>query len=102
MAKTMILVAAATLVGMAKGEAKFRLPQGEELTAGAKKKLGLTDKDIDELIARGQVVETEVRAAEGAKGDAEAIAAATKRAEDAEAKVKALEARVAELEKPKA
>lgn len=101
MEKTKILVAAATLVGAkAKGETvPFRLLQGEELTAAAKKKLGLAADDLDELISRGHVVETEVRSAAGGKSDSAALEAANKRADEAEAKVKELTDKVEGLEK---
>ncbi|MCT2398523.1 hypothetical protein [Novosphingobium mangrovi (ex Huang et al. 2023)] len=84
MAKTNILVAAATLVGpKAKGETTpFRLMQGKELTAEAKKKLGLNADAVKDLIDRGHVVETEVRAAEGGKADTSELQARVKELEE--------------------
>ena len=102
MAKTKIHVAAATLVGAKpKGETvPFRLLQGEELTAEAKKKLGLGKNDIDELVERGMVVEMEVRAAEGsASGEFEAMKA---RADKAEGDARELDAELSKAIEEKA
>jgi hypothetical protein len=98
----LILLAAATLVAGTAAK-PFTVGANEELTDAKLKKLGLDAANVKDLIDRGLIVETEVReAAPDAPADTAALDAANKRADDAEAKVKELEAALAEATKPPA
>ncbi|MBB3991331.1 hypothetical protein [Croceicoccus naphthovorans] len=95
---TKILVATRELTGGTKKGEIAKLENGEELTAEKQKELGLTNKDIDHLKGRGDIVEVDARVAEtGTKGDNAALKAETERAEKAETRVAELEAEVATL-----
>ena len=107
MAKTTLILAAVTLItGGVRAKDGAIVPHtvqpGEELTEDVVAKLGLDQDGIADLLARGAVAEIDVRAAapadDGAAADA--LAAANKRADEAEAKVKDLEARLAAAGKP--
>jgi len=95
--KTMILIATQQLRGgvIAKGEGeptRFVLESGEELTAAARKALGLDKEMIEDLTTRGVLAEVSARSASG-DGPTEAeLNAAIKRGDDAEAKVATHEA----------
>lgn len=116
MAKKLILVALVSIAGgvLAKDGA-FKAAEaapGEELTPEKLTALGLDDAAVEALEAKGHVERVPVRTAEDTDGTADAdLAAANKRADEAEAKVKelteaneALTKKVSELEaaaKPK-
>lgn len=102
--KTNILVAVHALTGgtTAKDEAKFKVRAGTELTDEVIKRLGLDAKTIDKLKETGAIVEQSAIAAEPGEDVAtlEAqLSTETKRANDAEAKVKELEAQIATAKK---
>ncbi len=103
MAKT-IMIATALIAGgvLAKSGSlePFEVKPGEELTEAKCKKLGLTEDDVATLIDKGTIEEVPVRTAEEASAadDGAALAAANKRADDAEAQVKELTAKVSALE----
>ena len=100
MAKT-ILVAVALLSGgvLVKDKLEaFEVEPGDELTEAKMKKLGLSADDVEELMAKGSVEEVKVREAESsAPVDDKALAAANKRADDAEAKLVTLQGEVDQL-----
>lgn len=106
----MILIAASTLVGgvLSKGAlVPFEVAAGEELTSEKAAKLGLSGADVERLLETGALAETPVREAEAAVGGDTAalealLADETKRADDAEAKVKDLESKLAAATKPAA
>jgi hypothetical protein len=86
----------------AEGEKPTRqiIPAGTHLTKALLDKHGLKADDIEALIARGHVVEQSAHVVtEGDGPSAAELAAAEKRASDAEAKVTALEKQVADLTK---
>lgn len=93
----LILVAMATICGaaLAKGKVEpFEVAAGDHLTDKVVAKLGLDADSLTDLIAKGTVVEVDatITAAEPAGADQSAeLAAANKRADDAEAKLKDLE-----------
>ena len=103
MSKTMILVAAVTLAGGTKakdGPVKpFEAAPGTELTDKVLAALGLDDAAVAELISRGSIAEVDVRAAAPETADDSELVvkltAETKRADDAETKVKELETKLA-------
>lgn len=107
MAKGKILIARHQLSGGKKGSVTTVSP-GDQITAAVKKELGLKEADIVELIDKGAIAEVSVHA-ETVADDADAVAALaaeTKRADDAEGKLADetkraddAEAKVAELEK---
>lgn len=101
MAKTKaILVATRQLRGGVKDKndviVRSTLEAGEELTAEKAKALGLIDADVKTLTESGALVEQDARVAESDGGVA--LAAAIARAEKAEGEVKALTAKVTDLE----
>lgn len=105
--KTSILVAVHSLTGgtTAKDEEKFKVRAGTELTDDIIKRLGLDAKTIEKLKETGAIVVQDARAAEPGEDVAtlEAqLATETKRADDAEAKVKELEGQLAAAKKPAA
>jgi hypothetical protein len=64
MAKTtMVVIAAVQITGGTKLD-RCVVAAGEELTTATMKALGITDKDLPGMIARGQVEEVTARAAE--------------------------------------
>lgn len=104
---TLILVAASMLCGGTRARdgavTAFEVAPGTELTPAVLAKLGLDDEAVTELIAKGAIAELDVRAAEASAGSddqADALAAANRRAAEAEAKVAALEADLAAATKP--
>lgn len=116
MAKTVsILVATTTLVlGKPEGaDENVSVPAGEELTKDIADSVGLKKADIQDMVARGHLLPTDVRAAESGRGNDAAVVAAesaaqqakdalageTKRADDAEAQVKGLTADLEEAKK---
>ncbi|BBD01843.1 hypothetical protein [Sphingobium sp. YG1] len=103
--KTNILVAAHALTGgtTAKDETKFKVRAGTELTDDIIKRLGLDSKTIEALKGTGAIVEQSAIAAEPGADVATLetqLAAETKRADDAETKVKELEGQIDKLKKP--
>jgi ABC-type Fe3+-hydroxamate transport system substrate-binding protein len=99
----LILVAASTLCGgvLAKN-GKFdavEVAPGTELTDDVVGKLGLNKAELQRLQDNGAIAEVTVReAGDDASADlADELAAAIKRAEEAEAKLAALEAEVADI-----
>ncbi len=95
---TTIIIAAETLVGpKGKDGAAFVLKTGAELTADAKKGLGLTNTDIADLLSRGKLQEAKARLAGSAEDDP-AVIALEKRAETAEAALAAATARAESAE----
>jgi len=102
MSKT-ILIAAVLLSGGVTGKdgkiASCTVQPGDELTADKLKALGLAENDVEAFIAEGKIAQTEVREAVADDDtDAAALAAANKRADDAEAALKVAQAKIAELE----
>lgn len=108
--KTMILVAVTALMGgtinpKTKETEPASVAAGDELTAERLEALGLDDKAVTDLIARGHIAEVEARVAEpvdGAEDTTELqgkLDAETKRADEAEAKVKDLEKQLADAAK---
>lgn len=95
--KNIIAAAATTSVLVAVGELNgggITVASGAEVTDELQEQLGLDADAIDELIERGILAKVDVRAAEATDGAA--LATETKRADDAEAKVKELEGKLAE------
>ena len=104
--KVTILIATSTLVlGKPKGaDENVSLPTGEEMTKEIADSVSLKRADIEDMVLRGHLLVTEVRAAESGRGNDAAVVAAetarqqavdalageTKRADDAEASVKSL------------
>lgn len=102
--KTTILVAVHALTGgtTAKDEEKFKVRAGSELTDDVIKRLGLDAKTIEKLKETGAIVEQSAIAAEPGEDVATLEAqllTERKRADDAEAKVKDLEAQLAAAKK---
>lgn len=105
---TKIIVAVGALYGGVLNKDKTRVPaelaNGEELTEAKAAALGLDEAAIESLLERGALIEIDVRAAEAAGGDTAELeaelAAETKRADDAETKVKDLEVKLAAATKP--
>lgn len=102
-----ILIAARELHGGTEKGGPAVLNAGEELTTEAQKALGLKKDDVDALVAAGTL--SEVNAREAGGGNDASLAAANKRADDAEAQVaeltkqvETLTAELAEATKPKA
>jgi len=107
-----IRVAAVQLIS-GTGDSKVVVNPGEELTKAKIKDLGYKAEDLAALIARGQVVEQDVRVAEGGAVDESAalaaaeakvtdlekkLAAETKRANDAEAALADLQKQIDEAQ----
>lgn len=105
---TMILVAMVLLSGATKAKdgrlTPFSVQPGTELTDAVIAQLGLADAEVAALLEKGAIAEVAARVASSADVDAAAadlaeleaeLAAETKRADDAEAKVKDLEAKLA-------
>lgn len=96
-----VLVAMTTIHGgmTIKGEFKPASAEpGDELTKDKLAALGIDAAELEGLKARGVVGDANARVAEGpATADDKALAAAIKRAEDAEALVKERDATIAEL-----
>ena len=98
---TMILVAAVTLSGGTRAKSGELLSceaaPGTELTSDMIAKLGLNDDAVLTLMANGSIAEVDARVAEAASADGgdeiavlqAKLAAETKRADDAEAKLAA-------------
>ncbi|MDH2129889.1 hypothetical protein N5J77_02040 [Sphingobium yanoikuyae] len=102
--KTTILVAVHALTGgtTAKDEEKFKVRAGSELTDDVIKRLGLDAKTIEKLKETGAIVAQSAIAAEPGEDVAtlEAqLSTERKRADDAEAKVRDLEAQLAAAKK---
>lgn len=84
--KVTILVATSTLVlGKPKGaDDVVSLPTGEELTKEIADSVGLKKTDIEDMVTRGHLLVTEVRAAESGRGNDAAIVAAEAAAQRAQ------------------